>query len=46
MEKELQQGENSKHEMKTTTKKLLLLFLYDFKFPALEVPYSCKKVVI
>ena len=47
MEKELQQRENSKHEMKTTTKKsFLLLFLFDFKFPALEVPYSCKKVVI
>ena len=46
MEKELQQRENSKHEMKTTTKKLLLLFLYDFKFPVLEVPHSCKKVVI
>ena len=47
MEKELQERENSKHEMKTRPKKFALLQLFDFKFPALEVPHSYfKKAVI
>ena len=36
MDKELQEQENSKHELKTKTKK----FLFDLEFPALEVPHS------
>ena len=39
MDKELQEWENSKHEMKTKTF-FFLLFLFDFEFPALEVPLS------
>ena len=40
MDEELQEPENSKHEMKTKRKKFLLLFLFDFEFLALEVPRS------
>ena len=40
MDEELQEPENSKHEMKRKRKKFLLLFLFDFEFPALEVPRS------
>ena len=41
MDEELQESENSKHEMKIKRKKFLLLFLvFDFEFPALEVPRS------
>ena len=36
MNEELQERENSKHQMKTKT----FLFLFDFEFPALEVPRS------
>ena len=38
MNEELQEQENSKHQMKTKT--FLLLFSFDFEFPALEVPRS------
>ena len=38
MDEVLKEPENSKHEMKR--KKFLLLFLFDFEFPALEVPRS------
>ena len=39
-EEELQERENSKHEIKTKTKQFLLLLLFDFEFPALEVHRS------
>ena len=37
MEEKLQELENSKHEMK---KKVFIIVLFDFQFPALEVPSS------
>ena len=40
MDKELPEEYNSKHEMKTKAKEFLLLLLFDFEFPALEVPHS------
>ena len=41
-EEELQQRENSKHEMKTENF-FLLYISFDFEFPALEVPHSSFK---
>ena len=35
MDEEFQEQENSKHEMK---KKVFIIVLFDFQFPALEVP--------
>ena len=40
MDEELQEQENSKHEMK---KKVFVLIFFDFEFPALEVPIHNSK---